>query len=205
MEQGQKGYVISESDYRVFSRLLRDAAVGRLQTGPDLYRRRRPGGGGGASKRYATIVRSLQRADPTTDPATEEISCYKIKLSTSPDYSDWSATHGLYEAEDKVLWTDGLDYACLTDHTASEAKSPDNPSYWSCINPDAYVLGYPYNDLIATVPWLKVDSEFEVVQRSGVWYICATVLRCEEEGADGELYTSIQWNVDDWRAMAVFK
>jgi len=159
----------------------------------------------GEAKQYAIVVRSLQRADPTTTPVTEEISCYKIKPTTETDYDDWYAWHGTYSAGDKVYWTDGLDYQCLITHTASDAKDPDNDAYWSCISPDAYILGYPYTNLIGTIPWLKVGSEVEVVVKGGTYNILETASRVEEEGDNGELYTSMQWNTDEWRAMAVYK
>jgi len=185
-------------------RLVRDYMAGRLNSGPNLVRTRRPSGDGGGSKRYATIIRSLQRPDPTTTPATEAFSCYKVKLTSESEFAAWSAAYGDYEAGDGVLWTDGLDYTCSTDHTASEAKSPANPSYWSVWSPDAYVLGYPYTDLLGTVPWYEVGAEVEVVVREGVYYIHGTVIRCEEID-DDRLSTSLQWNTDDLRGMAVYK
>ena len=198
--------VVSAKDHDWLKRLMDDYRAGRLGPGPDNTRRRRPGGGGGGeAKKYATIVRSLQRPDPTTDPATEAISSYRVKLASEAAHDVWIATHGLYEAEDKVLWTDGMDYECSTAHTASEGKEPDNESYWTLISLEAFVLGYPYTDLIGTVPWFEVGAEVEVVQRSGVWYIHETASRCEEVGDDGELFTSVQWNDDDKRVMAVYR
>jgi hypothetical protein len=127
-----------------------------------------------------------------------------VKLVSEAAFAAWSASHGLYESGDKVLWTDGLDYVCLTNHTAAEDKSPENPTYWEICSLDAYILGYPYTDLLGTVPWFEVDAEVEVVVRESVYYIHATVIRCEEVD-DDEIFTSIQWNADEKRAMAVYR
>jgi len=204
----RRGTTISAKDLPLIDQMVKDYVGGRLGPGPDKLRRRRPaGGGGGGSKQYAFIVRSLQRPDPTTEPPTVAQTCYKIKRASEADYDAWAATHGLYEAGDKVVWTDGLDYECLASHTSAEGKDPDNASYWTLISLDAYILGYPYTDLIGTVPWLKVSAEVEVVQRDFIWYIHATVSRCEEVDDDGELSTSMQQNADpnDWRGMSVYK
>ena len=199
------GRVISDKDYPVIEQMVQDYTAGRLTNRPWPGDKRRTGGdGGGSQKVFATIVRSLQRPDPTTSPATEAITCYKIKLATSEEYDEWSGTHGLYEEDDLVLWTDGLDYRCLTDHTAAESKSPANPAYWECACQDAYVLGYPYDDLLGGVPWFEVDAEVEVVYRDGEYRICETVERCEEI-VDDQLSTSVQWNADENRVMAVYK
>ena len=199
-----KPSLISAKDMPVMERLVRDYMAGRLGFRPDLIGRRKPTGGGGESRRYATVTRSLRRPDPTTAPPTEAWSCYKIKLASEAAFAAWSASHGLYESGDKAIWTDGLDYICLTDHTASEAKSPANPSYWSVYSPDAYILGYPYTDLIGTVPWFEVGADVEVVVRDSIYYIHGTVSRCEEID-DDELFTSIQWNAEEKRAMAVYR
>lgn len=198
--------MISGKDYPVLHKLVKDYISGRLGPGPDNTRRRRPsGGGGGEAKKYATVKRSLQRPDPTATPPVAAISCYKVKLASEEEFDAWSPTHGVYGVATKVLWTDGLDYECIVEHTSASGKSPANESYWECASLDAYILGYPYTDLIGTVPWLKVEAEVEVVLRDGKYYIHATVSRCEEENSDGELFTSIQWNTTEWRQMAVYK
>ena len=204
MADEEKGRVISPKDYQVIEKLVNDYVGGRLGPGPDMVRRRRPGGGGGSTKQYANITRSLQRPDPTTTPPIEEISRYKVKLASEADFSAWAATHGDYEAGDKVLWTDGLDYVCSTGHSSSSGRSPDNSSYWTVHSPDAYILGYPYTDLIGTVPWFEVGAEVEVVVREGVYYIHETASRCEEV-VNNRLSTSMQYNVDEKRTMAVYK
>ena len=164
-----------------------------------------------AGKRYATITRSLQRPDPTTEPATEAITCYKVKLDAEAAFDAWDVEHeDDYGVDEKVLASDGLDYQCDVKHAAAEDKEPgtgeDWEDYWSCISLDAYILGYPYTDLIGTVPWYKVESEVEVVKRDDVYYIHGTVNRCEEiDSQTGELFTSIQWNVTDQRVMAVYE
>ena len=199
--------VISAKDYPTLVKLVNDYMAGRLGPGPDNTRRRRPGGGGGGeAKRYATVVRSLQRPDPTTEPATEAISSYRVKLASEAENDAWSGTHGLYEAEDQVVWTDGMDYECSTAHTAAEGKDPDNESYWTLVSLEAFILGYPYTDLIGSVPWFEVGAEVEVVQRAGVWYIHETASKCETIGDEGEVFTSFQQKADpdDWRVMAVY-
>jgi len=79
---------------------------------------------------------------------------------------------------------------------------------------DAWVFGYA-GSLLEAIPWFQVDDIIEVVKydhpdfEAREWWIMETVTRVEEEGEDNEdgsptILSSIAWNADENRAMAVF-
>ena len=187
-----------------------DAARRERIASPEVIQKgravRHPSGG---AKEYANIVRGLQRADPTATPPVEAVTCYKIKLLSEAEYDAWSAAHGLYEVGDRVKYESPsgvfLDYECILEHTAAAGKEPTEETWWEVHSADAFILGYDYSsDLTQTCPWFQIDDVLEVVQRSEVWYLLATVSKVEKvTGAN--LYTSIQWNDTDKRAMSVYK
>jgi len=199
------GYILSERDAERLERLLRQME----RYAPPEYLRRRRQAGGGLTKRYARIVRGLRRADPTTDPPTEAHTAYKIKLLSEAAYDDWSATHGEYKTGDKVTYK-GIDYQCTKGHISHDSRSPTNETYWTILNPDAYVFGYQYNnDLTQTAPWLQANDIVEVIKHDSLpkpndWYIVATVGKVEKHDEE-KLLTSLQWNDQDKRIMAVYK
>lgn len=80
---------------------------------------------------------------------------------------------------------------------------------------DAWVLGYS-GSLLEAIPWFQVGDVVEVVKDAlfsdtggREWFIIETVIRVEEAGEDNEdgsptILSSISWNAEENRAMAVF-
>ena len=201
-----KGRLLSDRDAARVARLLWEAQRNAAYQYPV---RRRAAGGGGEAKKYGKIVRGLRRADPTAEPPVTALTCYKIKLLSEAAYNAWSSAHGLYEVGDRVKYEEPsdvfLDYECILEHTAAAGKEPTETTWWEVHSSDAFILGYDYStDLTQTCPWFQIDDVLEIVQRSAAWYLLATVSKVEK--VDGAaLYTSIQWNDMDKRAMSVYK
>jgi hypothetical protein len=202
-----RGNLLSDRDARRVARLLWEA---QRNTAANYPVRRKAGGGGGTAKKYAKILRGLRRADPAAEPdPITALTCYKMKLLSEAEYDAWSAAHGTYAVGDRVKYEDPegvfLDYECILEHTAAAGKEPTEETWWEVHSPDAFILGYDYSsDLTQTCPWFQIDDELEVVQRSEVWYLLATVSKVEKV-TGASLYTSIQWNDTDKRAMSVYK
>jgi len=202
-----RGRLLSDRDAARVAKLLWEAQ--RKSAGEYPVRRRAAAGGGGEAKKYGKIVRGLRRADPTAAPPITALTCYKIKLLSEAEYDAWSAGHGLYEVGDRVKYQSPtgifLDYECILEHTAAAGKEPTNGTYWEVHSSDAFILGYDYStDLTQTCPWFQIDDVLEIVQRSAVWYLLATVSKVEKV-TGAVLSTSVQWNDTDKRAMSVYK
>lgn len=169
----------------------------------DLHRRRNISIASSQMK-LAKIVQSLQREDLTADPPVEAIECYKIKLLSEDTYSAWSASYGLYEVGDKVEF-EYLDYECIVTHTSSEARKPTNTSFWMCINPDAWILGYAGENLLEVIPWFQINDVVEVVYHEEKYYIHETATKVEFTDGSGNLSCSQSWHPEQCRAIAVYR
>jgi len=136
-----------------------------------------------------------------------------VQVTTPAVPPDTPATIAFYKSKQTATYTSTIE------------TQPPNTSYWEDTQgEDAYVLGYsPFQSLVETIPWYQVNDIVEVVQRSLYkfeldpeeltndivgnslrWYIVGTATRVEDNSS-GERNYSLTWNVEQKRAMAVFK
>ena len=200
-------------------KMLRSLVAGGIIDSTGILTRRKPSRPAGATKKFARIVHTLQRADDENNITVRN--WYEVELLQYA-VQVWSATHGTYYENELVKFTyDGttLIYRSKIEHVASAALAPvvDGnvvSSHWEeSTQTKAWVFGYS-GDLIETIPWLQPDDIVEVVAydddrfEDRTWWILETVVRVEEieEVGSGEpvVHSSLAWNADENRAISVY-
>ena len=164
-----------------------------------------------AGAKFARIVKTLCRADPTADPPVTACNWYEIELRTDVATPLWSAYYGVYPVGFNVKHAVGAEtktFECLVEHNSHPGKSPSNLTYWKEVAIiKAWVFGYT-KDLIESAPWLTVDEEVEVVKQTHpdhadwVWAIKETVFRVQI-GSECSLYQND--DPDGFRVMSVYR
>jgi hypothetical protein len=161
-----------------------------------------------SKEKYARIVRTLQRADPTTTPETLARDYYTIEL-VGDEVAEWSSVASGYYVGDEVKYPPGdpdqKQYTCTKDIPANLVSSipPTTGSHWeeSQVEIDAYVFGY-YDSLLSAAPWFQVDDIVKVFRYehpdypAREWWIDETVFKIEE-GTGPNKIASLYWYQKD--------